>query len=383
MVASQGKYSLISQVADGLVIDLNRPEESLVKIERLAAEAPFAAILGSDDGTVELAGRASERLGLPHNSAAAMRLTRRKDLARACLRAAAVPVPDHWLLDLDLPLAVQAESIHFPCVIKPVAMSGSRGVIRVNDVTELLVACERIRPIVGEAFDPWEQQHILVEAYLEGQEVALEGFLTQGQLETLAIFDKPEPLTGPYFEESYYVTPSRHSAEDQAHLASVVQAACQAYGLSQGAIHAELRLHRGQAWIIEVAARTIGGQCARLFRLGAGVGLEELVLARSMGQPLALSPREGGGGVLMISTPAAGVLRRVEGVLAAQKVPYIDEIEISLREGYELVPLPEGDRYLGFIFAHAPDASAAEQALRSAYAHLNVVVAPLLRLESG
>jgi len=383
VVASQGKYSLISQVADGLVIDLNRPEESLVKIERLAAEAPFAAILGSDDGTVELAGRASERLGLPHNSAAAMRLTRRKDLARACLRAAAVPVPDHWLLDLDLPLAVQAESIHFPCVIKPVAMSGSRGVIRVNDVTELLVACERIRPIVGEAFDPWEQQHILVEAYLEGQEVALEGFLTQGQLETLAIFDKPEPLTGPYFEESYYVTPSRHSAEDQAHLASVVQAACQAYGLSQGAIHAELRLHRGQAWIIEVAARTIGGQCARLFRLGAGVGLEELVLARSMGQPLALSPREGGGGVLMISTPAAGVLRRVEGVLAAQKVPYIDEIEISLREGYELVPLPEGDRYLGFIFAHAPDASAAEQALRSAYAHLNVVVAPLLRLESG
>jgi biotin carboxylase len=270
------------------------------------------------------------------------------------------------------------DGLPFPCVIKPLALSGSRGVIRADDRDSLERLRTRVAAITSTAPFPDERDHALLETYLPGAEVALEGMLTDGQLEVLALFDKPEPLTGPYFEESYYVTPSRHPEAVQERVAERVSQACAAYGLRHGPVHAEVRLHDGDAWLLELAARTIGGECARLLSFGAGVGLEELVIARALGRPLQASRDAGAGGVLMLPTPRAGVLRRIEGVLEASRVPGIEAVEISVREGYELVPLPEGESYLGFVFPRTDSPQEAEEALRAAHAHLRVVTAPVL-----
>jgi len=379
LIASQGRYYPVGSAAEGLYVDLGRPEAALRSIIEAARRRPFAGVIGSDDATAELASRVAQALGVPSNPPEAVLLTRRKDLGRARLKQAGVPVPAHRRVDLAAPLAPQLDGLCFPCVVKPLAMSASRGVIRVDDVAELQDACRRIAAIVAQAPDPEERGQVLVETFIPGREVALEGMLEHGELRPLALFDKPDPLDGPYFEETYYVTPSRLHLSLQDRIVARVQQACAAYGLRHGPVHAELRVNEQDIWILEVAGRTIGGECARLLRFGTGATLEELVLAQAIGRPLAVDAGEGAAGVLMIPTHQAGVLRRVEGVLAAQKLPFIEEVVISVREGYELVPLPEGSSYLGFIFARAPTAAEAERALRAAHACLNVVVAPLWR----
>lgn len=341
------------------------------------------AVLATDDRTVELASRVAHALGLRHNPVESARISRRKDLARAALARAGVPLPAFRRLDLKEPLAPQIRGIRYPCVVKPLAFSASRGVIRADDAGELLAACERVRPLLQDVADRDEREHLLVEDYLPGFEVALEGMLDQGTLGVLALFDKPDPLEGPFFEETYYVTPSRLSPRLQGIIRRRVEEACRAYGLREGPVHAELRVGADDACILEVAARTIGGQCARLLGLGTGRSLESLVLAQAVRQSAVLQPAAEASGVLMIPIPRAGVLRRVEGVLAARKVPYVEDVEISIREGYELVPLPEGSSYLGFIFSQAPTPELAEAALRQAHACLNVVTAPVWKVLPG
>ncbi len=379
LIASEAKHSLVSAYAQGLHLNLDDPQASLQTILCEARRRPFAAVLGCDDASTELAALAAGELGLPHNPTTAVRLARRKDLARAQLAKAGVPVPRHWRLDLRRPLATQIEDVRFPCVLKPVALSASRGVIRANNVAEFTHAAVRIQVLLARAglHDAEERETILVEEFIPGFEVAVEGLLTHGQLEILTIFDKPDPLDGPYFEETYYITPSRLDAPTQQTLLETISAACAAYGLREGPIHAECRINEQGVWILEVAARTIGGLCGRLLRFGTGSSLEELVLLHALGERPALNKEAGGAGVLMIPIPQAGILRRVEGISAAEKVPYIEEVVIDVREGYELVPLPEGASYLGFIFARAPSAAQAEAALRAAHACLQVVVMPL------
>lgn len=379
LIASEAKHSLVSAYAQGLHIGLDDPQTSLQTILREAQRQPFAAVLGCDDASTELAALAASKLGLPHNPATAVRLARRKDLARARLAQAGVPVPHHWRLDLTRALAAQIEDIRFPCVLKPVALAASRGVIRADNLNELTHAAARIQVVLARTGlrEAQERETILVEEFIPGFEVAVEGLLTHDQLEILTIFDKPDPLNGPYFEETYYITPSRLDLPTQHAMHETISAACTAYGLREGPIHAECRINEQGVWILEVAARTIGGLCGRLLRFGTGCSLEELVLMHALGEPPELQCEAGGAGVLMIPIPQAGILRRVEGVLAAQKVPYIDEVVIHVREGYELVPLPEGASYLGFIFARAPSAAQAEAALRAAHACLHVVVMPL------
>lgn len=377
LVASEGRHSLAGLDAPGLQIDLNDVSATLKAIAIAGQDRPFAGVIGTDDNSIELAVHASIELKLPHNPLSAVRFARRKDLARAQLAAARVPVPRHWCIDLRQALAPQLKEVVYPCVAKPVAMSASRGVIRADDPEQLRQAITRIQNIVATESASEERSLLLVEEFIPGEEVAVEGLLSAGQLEVLAIFDKPEPLNGPYFEESYYITPSRHAAEIQSRIGACIAAACAAYGLREGPIHAECRFNEKGVWVLEVAARTIGGLCGRLLRFGTGYGLEELVLMHALGRRTDARAAIGAAGVLMIPIPQAGILRRVEGLLTARQVPYIEEVIIDVREGYELVPLPEGASYLGFIFANAPTAQAAEAALRKAHACLNIVVAPL------
>jgi biotin carboxylase len=301
------------------------------------------------------------------------------------LQDAEVAVPEHRIISLDAALQPQLVSIKYPVVIKPVSLSASRGVIRVDDEHACLQAIERIKRILAteEQLPIDETNKLLVETFIPGHEIALEGLLRKGDLELLTMFDKPDPMQGPFFEETYYITPSSHSDEIQQAALQTVQAACRAYGLVEGPVHAELRISDEGIWIIEVASRTIGGECARMLTYGTGYDLETLVIKKALGEKVEVELQDEALGVLMLPIPGAGVLRRVEGLQAAQKVAGVEEILISVREGYELVPLPEGGSYLGFIFARASSPRLVEAALREAHSKMDIIVAPVFRMVDG
>ena len=383
LLASSGEHSLIPEVADGIQIDLGAPQVALEKILRAVDPKRVAAVVATDDATVELACRVTAALGLPGNPVSAARIARRKDLARQALAEAGGLVPGFKRVDLDRQLEPQLDDIAYPCVVKPLAMAASRGVIRADGVEQLAAACRRVERIAAEAVLEEERRVLLVENFIPGMEVALEGMLNARKLQVLALFDKPDPLDGPFFEETYYVTPSRLDVATQAQVAESVALACRAYGLREGPVHAEVRINREGAWVIEVAARTIGGDCARLLQFGTGVGLEQLVLEHALGQHRQAEAGVGAAGVMMIPTETAGILRRVEGVLDAHRIAGVEEVVVAVREGYELTPLPEGASYLGFIFARGDSPQSVEASLRQAYACLRVVTAPVWRLEPG
>ena len=383
ILASDGPYSLIPRVAGGLHIDFTDAQRSQRTILDALRRVPISAVIATDDAAAEVSSRVAEALGLPHNPPFAARTARRKDLARAALAAAGVPVPSFRTIALERPLAAQIAGVGYPCVVKPVALAASRGVIRADTPQALLAACRRIERIVAECRDAVERGTLIIEDFVPGIEVAVEGILREGRLHPLAIFDKPDPLDGPYFEETYYITPSRLASSRQERVVARVAEACRAYGLREGPVHAELRIDGEDIWVIEVAARTIGGDCARLLDFGAGRSLEDLVLSHALGRSSSRSANEQAAGVLMIPTTRAGTLRRVEGVLDASRVAGVEDVVIAVREGYELVPLPEGGAYLGFVFARAASACEVESALREAHARLRVVVAPSWRLQPG
>ena len=302
LVASEGEHSLVPGIEDGLRVDFGDSDTVIEQIVSAHRDRPVAGVVATDDGTVEIANRAAAALGFAHNAPSAARITRRKDLARAALAAAGLPVPAVRRVELGRVLGSQLSGVEYPCVVKPLALSASRGVIRADDLPGLEAACRRAGAIARAAavayIDAEERDTLLVESFVPGPEIALEGMLEGGALSVLAIFDKPEPLDGPFFEETIYVTPSRLPRPVQALAAERVRAGCAAYGLTEGPVHAELRLHDGDAWIIEIAARTIGGDCARLFTFGSGTSLEHLVLRRGA-RPIArrrVSRRRPGGG---------------------------------------------------------------------------------------
>lgn len=382
LIASEGRHSVVSAYARGVHIDFREPERALTELLLAAQRYRIVGVVGTDDASTELAARLAQQLGLPHNAPASVRLARRKDLARAQLAQHGVSKPAHQLIDLDVPILAQ-RTLDYPVVIKPLALSASQGVIRTDDDAQLLAAVERIRRLLHDKpeLDSHTRRYLLLEQFVPGAEIAVEAMLCAGRLQILAVFDKPDPLEGPFFEETYYITPSRLPAAQLDEVSKVIQAACDAYGLREGPVHAELRINAQGVFVLEVAARTIGGMCGRLLRFGTGYSLEELVLAHATGRALPAGGDDGAAGVLMIPIPQAGILKRIEGLLDAQRVPFIEDIDIQIREGHELVPLPEGNSYLGFIFARAPTPQQAEQALRAAHERLNIVIAPLWKLK--
>ena len=385
LIASQGEHSIVSEYVQGLHIDFQSEEQAIATILAEAKKQPFTGIIGTDDVTTELAARVAIKLELPHNEPQAVKIAQRKDLARLSLKNTEVKIPQFDLLSTIEPLSQQNIHINYPAVIKPVALSASRGVIRVNDFLELQHAVDRITKMLTTELqiDEAIREILLLEEFIPGKEIAVEAMLYNGELDVLAIFDKPDPLDGPFFEETYYLTPTSFSKDIQQEIKQTVVKACQAYGLTEGPVHAECRINEKGVWILEVAARTIGGMCGRLLGLGTGYSLEALVLLHAMGKRAEIKTTkssESGLGVLMIPIPRAGILKRVEGLLAAQRIPYISDVSIEVREGYELIPLPEGSSYLGFIFADAPTVKQAEQALRDAHDCLDIVIAPLWKI---
>jgi len=318
----------------------------------------------------------AERLGSAHNPPAAVARTRDKAAMRRALAEARVRQPRFALLAAGVDAAAVAGQVGLPCVIKPLGLSGSRGVIRADDGEQARAAEERIRAILAAAGEPADAS-LLVESYLPGEEVAVEGLLRGGRLEVLAVFDKPDPLEGPYFEETLYVTPSRLSAAVLGEVEAVTARAADAVGLREGPVHAELRVDGEQVSVLELAARSIGGLCSRALRFGAGVSLEQVILRHALGLGLEDIVREStASGVMMIPIARAGVLGVVEGQEDARAVEGIAGLEITIARGRPVVPLPDGDRYLGFLFARGASAAAVESSLRDAHARLRIAIEP-------
>jgi biotin carboxylase len=376
-VASERRAAMSAAMGErALTLRLSDPAHAAEQIAERARETPFAAVVGVDDQGVMAAALGAERLGLPHNPPGAVARTRDKAAMRRAFAEAGVPGPRFALLPCGADVAAVAREVGLPCVIKPLGLSGSRGVIRANGVAEARAAAERVRGILAAAQEP-PGAPLLVESYLPGVEVAIEGLLRGGRLEVLAFFDKPDPLEGPYFEETLYVTPSRLLPSVLAEVEAVTARAAHALGLREGPVHAELRADGDQVSVLELAARSIGGLCSRALRFGAGVSLEQVILRHALGLGLDDVARESkASGVMMIPIPRAGVLGAVEGQEDARAVDGIAGLEITIARGRPVVPLPEGDRYLGFLFARGASADVVESSLRAAHACLRIRIEP-------
>ncbi|MFQ5966005.1 MAG: ATP-grasp domain-containing protein [Acidimicrobiia bacterium] len=357
-----------------VLIDPSRPEWSAAQLEQYAVERGVDAIIPVDDGGVLMASLAASKLGLIHSAPHAVATTRNKAMLRRALAGRGVPQPSFAIIQGADDVEARCAEVGFPCVMKPLSLSGSRGVIRVDEARQATDTAERIRRILASAGEN-PNSPLLVEQYVSGDEIAWEGVLREGKLEELAVFDKPDPAEGPYFEETIYTTPSRHHPEMLLEARDIVAKAADAVGLTEGPVHAELRIDGGRLWFLEMAARSIGGLCGRALRFGLiPTSLEFVLLRHALGLPVQTKRESVASGVMMLPIPSAGVLSEVRGEEEALAVEGVTQLEITIPLGHRVVPLPEGDRYLGFLFAKGPGPADVERALRVGYSKLELVI---------
>ncbi|MDA8383224.1 MAG: ATP-grasp domain-containing protein [Betaproteobacteria bacterium] len=363
-------------------VPFDRPLAALPRVLR-ALKARPDAVLAADDHGLELAACLRAHFELPGNAPEAIRVTRDKYLFRSLLAQGGFCCPAvHVLADAQQP-ADLAAALDFPVVVKPRRLSTSRGVIRADSPGAFLRAVAQARRIQADAAPDDQPLGLLVERFIPGSEYALEGLLKRGELRVLALFDKPDPLDGPYFEETLYVTPSRLPVEDQKRIADTVQRACAQAGLTEGPVHAELRLNSEGVFLLEIAARSIGGLCGRILRHALGMSLEELILRAALDWPI---PEPGvalAAGVMMIPIPWRGIYHGVHHLEAARRVPGVEDVQITALPGQRVSPAPEGSSYLGFIFSRGDRPEGAEAALRAAHGRLAFDIQPEIRLDKA
>ncbi|MFN3750238.1 MAG: ATP-grasp domain-containing protein [Thiobacillus sp.] len=352
-------------------VPFDRPDIALPQV-LAALKHPVDAVLAADDHGQALAARLRAALGLPGNPPEAVAVLTDKLRFRALQASLGLPCPGFAVVDAD---AVDVAALPaFPVVVKARRLNASRGVIRADDAGELAQALQRVRRIQARA----QREHtpLLVERFIPGVEAALDGVLRDGALSVLAVFDKPDPLDGPCFEETLFITPSRLPAATQAAFATSVERICAAAGVTDGVVHAEARVNDEGVWLLEIAPRGIGGLCGRVLSSTLGMSSAEIALRHAVGLPWPSPNRDAAAGVMMIPIPVAGIFRGVDGVDAARALPGITGVEITAQPGQLVAPPPEGAAYLGFLFSRAATPEAAEAALRAAHAALTVAIQP-------
>ncbi len=374
-----------------IAVHFESPEVAAYTVMEALRGQDVSGILALGDRPAAAAAYAARGLGIPYNHPAAVEACRSKLRMREVFRDAGLSVPWFRNLPIDPPSEPVLLGISYPCVLKPFSLSASQGVVRANNREEFLAAATRVRrllksPEILATREPNLDQ-MLVEGYIPGREVAVEGLLTDGVLRILAIFDKPDPLEGPYFEETIYVTPSRLPESVQHAIEKCAREAVLALGLSHGPVHAEFRVNEEGVWPLEVAPRPIGGLCARSLRFcfdvpSEPIGLEELLLRHALELSGWNSPREPiSSGVMMIPVPRSGILEGVTGEEAARSIPGITELSITARLHDAIAAWPEGSSYLGFLFARGHTPEKVEQALREAHESLSFTITPSLPVE--
>lgn len=370
---------------DGSVaVRFDRPGEA-ARLARRLGRSSFDGIAALGDAPAVLAAELAERIGVAFHSAAGARAAHDKHRMRKLLEQAGLPVPAYRRVAVSSEARRLALQTQYPCVLKPLGLSAGRGVIRADNPEQFLAAFRRIgrilqstevRRLRGE-----EHRYVQIEDYIPGREFALEGIVTAGRLNVLALFDKPEPLEGPYFEETIYVTPSREAAETVQEMIRTTERAVAALGLVHGPVHAEMRVNGRGVWMLEVAARPIGGLCAKALRFSGGIPHEELILRHALGEDVTcLGLEDRASGVMMIPIPRAGIFQSVKGVQEAARVEGVFGVEITAKAGQRLEPLPEGHSYLGFLFARGDTPEQVERALRRAHAALEFEITAALPL---
>ena len=383
VVASESPSTLAHLMAGReLVLDLRDSGEAADRAVAFAATHRIDGVVGVDESAVLTAAHIAAALGLRHHSLAGTIASRDKRLLRARLAAARLPQPAFAEVRADVDpdgLAAAVAGVGgLPVVVKPVDLSAGQGVIRCDDPAALAAAVTRIgRMLDAMGCVPAGAQPLLLERFIPGGEVCVEVLVRDGEVRVLAVFDKPDPMDGPFFDETILVTPSRRPPATQAAITAYTASACRAIGLDHGPAHVELRIPPAGPVLIEVAARSIGGQCSRTLRFGDDdLTLEELILRNACGLPVDdLEPRHRAAAALMLPVPRVGRLLRVEGIDEARAVPGVASVSVTVPEGSDVVPLPEGDRYLGFIIAHGATPLEAEAAVRHAQQALRVVIA--------
>ena len=369
VVASDGALPLGRAVIPARSADLDASARRI-----LARAGAVDAVVAADTPMLVLAATVAAAMGLPHNPVDAVRAATDKAAQRRCWAAAGVAQPSFRLVPAGGCVRQAAEAVGFPCVVKAVSLSASQGVLRADDPAAAVGAARRIRRVLDDAQRPADEP-LLIEEYLPGPELSIDGVLTAGNVTVTAVFDKPGMPDGPTFEETLLVSPSRLAAETiAAAVRTAADAAC-ALGLSTGPVHAELRIcDRGPA-MLELAPRSIGGLCSRALSFPGGASLEEIVLANALGRPVpaGIGPAAPCG-VFMLPVPRPGILRAVEGRAEALAVPGVTGLTITIPPGQRVRPLPDGDRYLGFVFASGGTPADVEQALTAAVARLRVVI---------
>ncbi len=379
-VASEQPSTLAAANPAGLLtLDFEQPERAADAVRVFAQQYPINGVVGVDDRTALVAAAIATKLKLNGNPVHAAIAASDKYLQRQLLAKATVPIPRFVLRELDEDPATIAKSIAYPCVLKPVRLSASRGVIRADNPQSFASAHARLRAILADpetaAACGDRARQYLIEEFIPGYEVAVEGLVVNRRLHVLAVFDKPDPLDGPFFEETIYVTPSQVPTGLQKAITDCADRAVRALGIIEGAIHAELRYNERGPWLIELAARPIGGRCSAVLRFGTGVTLEEIIVRHALGMPIPSLQRERqAAGVMMIPIPGAGTLQEVRGVAQAKGVPLVEDVQITAHPGERLVPFPEGSRYPGFIFARGETPAMVEAALRDAHRRLEFVL---------
>ena len=360
-------------------------DASIDAVRAAAIERTIDGVIGVGDRPVVLAARIARALNLPGNPPAAAMASTNKLLARAYLGRAGLITPWHFAVSTEADPASVAQKASYPAVVKPIGLSGSRGVIRAGTPDELVAAFTRVRALLARpdvrAMRLGIEGTILVEGFMPGREYAVEGLLTHGTLRSLAIFDKPDPLDGPFFEETVYVTPAVLPAATERTIVGEVSRACSALGLTHGPVHAECRLTPNGVFVLEVAARPIGGLCAQVLRFGpdGDVTLEELLLRHATGGSIDdISREEAAAAVMMIPIPQAGILKQVTGIEDARQIPGVDDVRITAKTDQLLEPLPEAGSYLGFIFGRGSHPQEAESAVREAHRRLSFAIDPAI-----
>ena len=367
-------------------VQFHAPESSVRNlIARLGPRRPDG-VVAIGDRAVVITSLVARELGLASNSPQAARASRDKLESRTLLAGTSAAVPRFESVALDEDPRPAAARLGYPCVIKPRRLSASRGVIRADDANGLVEAFSRVRHLLDELevrrLHGEDANTLILEEFIEGPEIAIEGIMNDGDLQILAVFDKPDPLDGPFFAETIYVTPSECPETILINVYDTVRSACTTLGLTHGPIHAEIRLSEAGPVVLEVAGRSIGGLCSRTLRFGAGVSLEEVILRQAAGFEQDPLPREASAsGVMMLPVPQAGIYRDCGGVREARAVTGVEGVEITVRPGQRVRPLPEGDAYLGFIFARGEKPQQVVDSLRSATAMLRVTISPGLPLE--
>jgi ATP-grasp domain/L-amino acid ligase C-terminal domain 2/ATP-grasp N-terminal domain len=367
------------------------PEEAAHAVMEEEAGQRVDGVLALGDRPTLAAAYVARGLGIPHNHPASVEACRSKLRLREIFRDAGLPTP--WFRSVRLQAIPEPAlmGITYPCVLKPVSLSASQGVVRVNNREEFLAGAGRLKRLLEsaeiQAMREPNLDRMIVEEYLPGREVAVEGLLRDGELRVLAIFDKPDPLEGPYFEETIYITPSRLATAEQELIKKSFAEATRALGLTRGPVHGEFRLNKRGVWPIEIAARPIGGLCARALRFQLEsepepIGLEELLLRDALDLRGRDAPRDkAASGVLMIPVPKSGILEKVEGAEEARRVPGVTELEITARWRDYIAAWPEGSSYLGFLFARGETPEMVENALRDGHLKLNFKLTPRLPVE--